>query len=123
MHRHGLFERQGSRGPKSPRGIATPGFHAIVPSARANGRLRTAPPARTVDAPERLWRPGLAGRFSIIRAHSRPSLRRSRSASLGSQPSSAAGLDRVNCGPQVLIAAITVTAIRDVVATRNADHA
>jgi hypothetical protein len=28
----------------------------------------------------------------------------------------------INCGPQVLIASITVTAIRDVVITPNVDH-
>jgi hypothetical protein len=39
-----------------------------------------------------------------------------------SQPSTAAGLDPTNCGPQVLIAAITVTAIRNAVITTNVDH-
>ncbi len=49
--------------------------------------------------------------------------RRSWPASLAGQPSSLDGLDRTNCGPQVLIAAITVTAICGGLTTRNADYA
>jgi hypothetical protein len=47
---------------------------------------------------------------------------RSWPASLAGQPSSLDGHDPANCGPQVLIAAITVTAIRGGLNTRNADH-
>jgi hypothetical protein len=35
----------------------------------------------------------------------------------------AVGHDRANCGTQALIAAITASAIRDVLKTRDADHA
>jgi hypothetical protein len=42
--------------------------------------------------------------------------------SLAGQPSILGRHDRINCGPQVLIAAITGTAIRGVRIIRNADH-
>jgi hypothetical protein len=45
-----------------------------------------------------------------------------RQAGQASQPSSAAGHDPDNCVPQVLIVAISRTAIRDAVISTNADH-
>jgi len=50
-------------------------------------------------------------------------LARSWPTSLAGQPSSLGGLDRINCGPQVFIAAIMVSAIRGAVKSQGADHA
>jgi hypothetical protein len=76
-----------------------PSFHAVTPSARSNG---------VCDRHARRDRDDLWP-FDGLRA-CKPTV-------------IVDGHDRANCGTQAFIAALTVSAIRDVRKTRGADHA